>query len=51
LPPANWPAECGAGFVLLVEERELGTVLDKGADKARANATGAAGDNHGSAFE
>jgi hypothetical protein len=43
--------ECGAGFALLVEERDLGTVLDKGADKGRANATGAAGDDHRSAFE
>jgi hypothetical protein len=43
--------ECGAGFALLVEERDLGTVLDKGADKGRANATGAAGDDHCSAFE
>jgi hypothetical protein len=30
---------------------DLGTVLDKGADKGRANATGAAGDDHRSAFE
>ena len=43
--------ECGAGFALLVEERDLGTVLDKGADEGRANATGAAGDDHRSAFE
>ena len=32
--------ECGAGFALLVEKRDFGTVLDKGADKGRANATG-----------
>ena len=43
--------ECGAGFALQVEKRDLGTVLDKGADKGRANATGAAGDDHRSAFE
>ena len=43
--------ECGAGFALLVEERDLGTVLDKGADKGCANAASAAGDDHRSAFE
>src|SRR5580704_2652254 len=43
--------ECGAGFALQVEKRDLGTVLDEGADKGRANATGAAGDDHRSAFE
>ena len=43
--------ECGAGFALQVEKRDLGTVLDKSADKARANAAGTAGDDHRSAFE
>jgi hypothetical protein len=43
--------ECRAGFALLVDERDLGAVLDKGADKGRANATGTAGDDHRSAFE
>jgi hypothetical protein len=41
--------EGGAGFALQVEKRDLGTVLDK--DKGRANAAGAAGDDHRSAFE
>ena len=41
----------GAGFALQVEKRDLGTVLDKSADKGHANATGAAGDDYRSAFE
>ena len=43
--------ESGAGFALQVEKCNLGTVLDKSADKARANAAGTAGDDHRSAFE
>jgi hypothetical protein len=39
--------EGGAGFALEVEKRDLGPVLDKGC----ANAAGAAGDDHRSAFE
>ena len=38
-------------LALQVEKRDLGTVLDKSADKRRANAAGAAGDDHRSAFE
>jgi hypothetical protein len=41
----------GAGFALQVEKRDLGTVLSKSADKTRANAAGAAGDDHRSAFK
>ena len=43
--------EGGAGFALQVEKRDLGTILDKCADKGRANTAGAASDNHRSAFE
>jgi hypothetical protein len=43
--------EGGAGFALQVEKRDLGIVLDKGADKGRANAAGAPGNDHRSAFE
>jgi hypothetical protein len=43
--------ECGAGFALQVEKRDPGTVLGKGADKGRANAAGAAGNDHRSTFE
>ena len=41
----------GAGFALLVKKRDPGTVLDKRADKGRANAAGSAGDDHRSAFK
>jgi hypothetical protein len=48
---AKGVCQCGAGVALQVEKRDLGTVLDKGADKGRANAAGAPGDDHRSAFE